>query len=156
MRIIFLDIDGVLASFDYLRIISHLKEKNPDKYGYAFDLRCVKNLQWILNECPDVKIVISSSWKFMKLHNLLDMWKIRELPGEIIDVTPDLLHTPIETSRGMEIDEWLSKHPEVERYVIIDDDSDMLESQLNNFIKTNPTYGLTVEDSVKVIQILIS
>lgn len=154
MRIIFLDIDGVLASFDYLRIISHLKEKNPDRYGYAFDLRCVKNLQWILNECPDVKIVISSSWKSMKINKLLDMWKIRDLPGEIIDITPDLLRTKIESSRGDEIQEWLSKHSEVKSYVIIDDDSDMLLHQMDRFVKTDPIIGLTVKDSEKAIKIL--
>lgn len=154
MKIIFLDIDGVLASMDYLRVCHMLKEKNPDKYGYAFDIRCVKNLEYILKKCPDVKIVISSSWKTMGYENILKMWKLRNLPGNVIGTTPDLLRTAKPSSRGDEIKEWLSSVDDVKSYVIIDDDSDMLKEQLDNFIQTDSEFGLTLKDSIKAIKIL--
>lgn len=144
----FLDFDGVLASYDYIRVTALLGEDHPDKYGYSFDPRCVKNLQLILKECPDVKIIISSTWKSMGLTKLLDMWKIRGLPGNIVDITPVYAE-----NRGREIAVWLSRNP-VDDYVIIDDDSDMLKEQLDNFVKTDPKFGLTVDDCKKVIKIL--
>lgn len=150
MKVMFLDIDGVLASYDYIRITSLLKEKYPDKHGYSFDPRCVKVLRWLLEECPEVKIVITSTWKGMGLTKLLDMWKTRGLPGEVIGVTPEL-----PGKRGKEIAAWLSKYPNpVDEYVIVDDDTDMLEGQLSNFVKTDPMFGLTVDDCNKVIKIL--
>ena len=148
MKIIFLDIDGVIASLDHIRIASLLEEGNPDKYGYAFDPRCVKNLQYIIKQ-TNAKLIISSSWKSMGKEALLTMWKMRELPGEIIGTTPDLLRG----SRGMEIQVWIDIN-DVTKFVIIDDDIDMLDSQLPYFVKTNPIVGLTVEDSIKVITIL--
>lgn len=86
----------------------------------------------------------------MGLEKLLDMWKTRNLPGEIIGITPELPE-----KRGKEIAAWLSKYPNpVERYVIIDDDTDMLEDQMANFVKTDPMFGLTVDDCNKIIKIL--
>jgi len=80
MKVIFLDIDGVLASLDHIRSLSLVKEPNPDSYGYSFDPRCVRNLQYILNCVPDARIVISSSWKSMGVMNLAHMWHIRKPP----------------------------------------------------------------------------
>ena len=155
MKVIFLDIDGVLASFDYIRVTHLLKEKNPDKYGYGFDPRCIKNLEFILREHPDAKIVIASSWKSMGYVNILDMWVVRNFPGEVIGMTPDLLRTAKSSSRGAEIEEWLNNSEEdIEGYVILDDDSNVLMSQLNHFVKTDPMFGLSVEDVWKADRIL--
>ena len=38
---------------------------------------------------------------------------------------------------GKEIDAVLNEHTDIERYIIIDDDTDMEEHQLSYFIKTN-------------------
>ena len=54
-----------------------------------------------------------------------------------------------------EIDKWLSEHPEVDKYVILDDDTDMLPKQISFFVKTNPYEdGLNVECKDKAIEIL--
>lgn len=47
--------------------------------------------------------------------------------------------------RGHEIKNWLEKNP-VDNYVILDDDEDMLEEQLNNFVLTRK--NTDHEDSV--------
>lgn len=77
------------------------------------------------------------------------------------DITPD--HAQPQPSglwladeRGAEIQAWLDAHPEVTKYVIIDDQSDMLPSQMNNFVKVNQWYGLTMQDANKAINILNS
>ena len=56
--------------------------------------------------------------------------------------------------RGEEIKTWLEHHPEVENYVIIDDDSDMLPEQLDNFVHTSNMHGFLYGDMLKATNIL--
>jgi hypothetical protein len=147
-KIIFLDIDGVLN----VNFPSH------DEYGRVFHPHFVENLRYII-EKTQAKIVISSTWRFSGLVIMKEMWEKRNLPGEVIDITP---HIDI-CKRGEEIEYWL-KNNEVDSYVIVDDDNDMLESQQENFIKTsgnishedniNNGMGLTLKCAEKAINIL--
>ena len=59
------------------------------------------------------------------------------------DITPSLSG---DAQRGDEIREWLSKNP-VDNFIILDDDSDMLKSQLERFVQTSYNYGLR-DDSI--------
>ncbi len=58
--------------------------------------------------------------------------------------------------RGVEIDNWINWNTGDEefRYVILDDDSDMLLSQKDNFIQTDSLKGLSKDDVEKAIKIL--
>ncbi len=56
--------------------------------------------------------------------------------------------------RGEEIKHWLENNKHVERFVIIDDDSDMLEEQRIFFVKTTPEFGLTKPEILSIINIL--
>lgn len=57
--------------------------------------------------------------------------------------------------RGSEIQEWLDKQTEPYRYIILDDDSDMLDCQLPYFIQTDwLKWGLSDEDVEQAIHIL--
>jgi len=78
------------------------------------------------------------------------------------DLEPNL---NIDICRGHEIKYWLDNtNDNIESYVILDDDDDMLDSQLNNFVKTSDNidhidcidigYGLTKLCAKKAIQIL--
>lgn len=158
MKIIFLDIDGVL------NVIS----QGRDQFGSIFHKHFEDNLRHLIEQ-TDAKIVISSTWRFSGLDIMKDMWLKRNLPGEVIDITPycaiiqkDESYESVE--RGYEIQAWLNKHPDVENYVILDDDNDMLDCQLNNFVKTSGNsdhpdkidigYGLTKICTEKAIKIL--
>jgi hypothetical protein len=105
-RIILLDIDGVLN----VNFPSH------DEYGRCFHPNFVDNLKYIIDE-TGAKIVISSTWRFSGLVIMKEMWEKRNLPGEIIDITP---HIDI-CKRGEEIEYWL-KNNEVDSFVIVDDE----------------------------------
>lgn len=159
MKVIFLDIDGVLNVY----------RRERDVYGSLFHENFVDNLKTIIDN-TNAKIVLSSSWRHSGLKEMKEMWQLRNLPGEIIDITPnevDVVNYGIckyydEVSRGHEIKLWLTNN-KVDNYCIIDDDDDMLEEQLPNFIKTiNPDhedsldigYGLTKQCAEKAIQIL--
>lgn len=163
IKVIFLDIDGVL------NVYSH----DHDQFGSQFHKHLVENLRRVIDE-TGAKIVISSTWRYSGLQNMKDMWEFRNLPGEVIDITPDCNDLFNEGSfefldrieRGHEVEYWLDEHPEVERYVIFDDDNDFLPHQRGNFVRTanninHPDcvdigYGLTSECANRAIRILNS
>ena len=110
--------------------------------------------------------MVSSTWKFMGLSEMQEMWEERSLPGKIIDITPntvsdevllyaDLEHMELTPIRGMEIKEWLdSKGKKVSCYAILDDMDSMLHEQKDHLVLTNPTVGITESDAFKAISIL--
>lgn len=162
-KIIFLDIDGVLNTQDWHSRMT--KDTPRDEFGWAFDPVAVENLTHIVKE-TGASIVISSSWKFLGLAKLREMWKIRNLPGIVLDITPNtvsdelLLNANLDemelgVCRGNEIKEWLSRHKgKVSNYVIIDDFDDMLPEQEDHVVLTNTLIGITDFDAEKAITIL--
>ena len=158
-KVIFLDIDGVLSPrwWD--------SDKQSDNYGRLFDAKAVANLSKIVEE-TEAEIVISSSWKNVGLVELQNMWRDRDLPGKIVDITPDYMSDELllkEDSadmdylyeRGSEIQGWLLLHgDDVGRYVIIDDMDDILPEQQSHFVQTDPEVGITNDDVKKVVHLL--
>lgn len=163
MKVLFLDIDGVLNTKYWYTQMDRNTPK--DKYGYAFDPNSVANLKRIVED-TGAEIVISSSWKCMGLSQMEDMWRDRNLPGRIIGITPNsvsdemLLNADIDSIelfhiRGEEIKEWLMKHAKrVSSYAIIDDMDNMLPEQQSHFVQSNPEVGITEGDADTIITIL--
>lgn len=159
MKVIFLDIDGVL----------NVIGQGHDDFGQLFHKHFEDNLRWII-ESTEAKIVISSTWRFSGLENMQKMWQQRNLPGEVIDITIDLGMYQDDDDfwrsepRGKEIEYYINLHPEITNYVILDDDTDMLPNQLGNFVQTSTNinhpdcvdigYGLTKICSERAIRIL--
>ena len=148
-RYIFLDIDGCC---------------NHDMWYYE---NRVVNRNWKCGDCDpkvvellntlsdlDAKVVISSSWGDMADKMLYDTGL--KLP--IIGHTRHYYENWI--VRGNEIELWLQDNVIKEHidddyeYVIFDDDSDMLLSQVDNFIHVNSVKGITKEDIEKARDIL--
>lgn len=164
-KIIFLDIDGVLNTERQHDRCVEAGLAYVDNFGYAFDPVSVANLKRIVDE-TGADIVISSSWKFWGLSTMQKLWTSRELPGKIIDVTPnnvsdemllsvdlDLMDMP--AGKGSEIKEWLSTNgSRVTDYAILDDLPDMLPEQQSHFVQTDPRVGITKADADRVITIL--
>ena len=162
-KVIFLDIDGVLNTKEWHSRMT--KDTPKDEYGYTFDPVAIANLAHIIDE-TGAFIVISSSWKFHGVPKLRKMWEIRNLPGTILDITPNtisdemLLNANLDemelgVCRGNEIKEWLSKHnSEVSNYVIIDDFDDLLPEQEDHAVLTDSLIGITDFDAKKAIMIL--
>ena len=61
-RYLFLDIDGVLNTTSYSNYLIDHNEDEVDEDGAIFDPEAVTNLAFIIEEVPDVKIIISSTW----------------------------------------------------------------------------------------------
>lgn len=156
-RFIFLDFDGVMNTYHYCNQLYLEGLPEGDKFGVLFDPECVRNLGEII-ERTGAEIVISSSWKAtMTYAQILQMWKDRNLPGFVTDVTPTCSR-----HRGDEIASWLGIFQEISggeeyEYVIIDDlgEEDFNEDQLNHLV-TVDWYGLTEEAMQHAISILRS
>ena len=128
MKVIFLDIDGVMNAWE----TQPTKEKGGMLSIHAPQL---KQLQRIIEE-TGAKIVLSSTWR---LYPDLKK-KVLDSGIHFIDCTP-CMRRPVGTSieyceRGKEIQDWLDRHPDVEDFVIIDDDNDMTEAQQSHYFRT--------------------
>lgn len=156
MKVLFLDIDGVLNHEKHYKWLMETDEPTPLQrvYPYSeFNPESCKILNRIIDE-TDAKIVLSSSWRLDGINRMNSLFKHFGLP-RIYDITPSLCIRFGSLCRGKEIDKWLSEHPEVTKYVILDDDTDMEEYQLPFFVKTNPYKdGLNNDIANKVINIL--
>ena len=166
-KIIFLDFDGVLNTEYHQRLLQYEGKAWQDKHGACFDPEAVKQLQTIV-DMTHADIVIESSWKYLGLEAMQEMWKDRQLPGRVIGITPSvvsddiLLSTDLDITnpamlhcKGAEIASWLCDNGKQEvPYIIIDDEYVILESQLPHFILTNPYDGLTEELAMRGIDIL--
>ena len=68
------------------------------------------------------------------------MWRVRDLPGNVIGVTP----TYWDKDRGYEIDTWLDECEVECQYVIIDDldGGNFTDCQIPHLLVVNPYNGL--------------
>lgn len=150
MKIIFLDIDGVL-----------------NYRGSNFiDTECFNNLKHIV-EATGAKIVIISTWRVCMDDNYMRNYIrnpnkqileykelfLRVFSGSMrwVEVAPDF-----NEQRSKEIGYWLNQHPEVESFVILDDFNVEYDIYYpNNWVR--PSYyrdGLNRELADKAIKIL--
>ena len=85
-KIIFLDFDGVLNTEYHQRQLQFEGKIWQGKHGASFDPEAVKQLQAIVDK-THADIVIESSWKYLGLEAMQDMWKDRQLPGKVKKLT---------------------------------------------------------------------
>jgi hypothetical protein len=109
MKIIFLDIDGVLNC---------KKTPNPRKFPYIVDKRLLARLRRLLDR-TGAKVVLASSWRT----DPVGLFAAKYWGIPFVDVCPDLPKSP----RRNEVLKWLARHPKVTRYAIIDDEDDELD-----------------------------
>ena len=151
MKIIFLDIDGVLNTDKWEAYMLSQRLPLEDEFGIFFDKEAINNLAKILT-ITKAKIVIHSTWKLGKpLEWLQLLWNKRRLPGHIFDITPDI---PPYYNKDDEITEWLVNHSEVNDYVILDDEAEFSLSLNKHFVQINSTLGITKENVIAAIILL--
>ena len=109
MKVIFLDIDGVLNC---------RKTPNPRKFPYVIDDELLARFTQLLQQ-TGASVVLSSTWRY----DPAGIFSAKHYGVPFMDITPDMPDEP----RCKEILEWLRDHPEVTRYVVIDDEDDELD-----------------------------
>lgn len=146
-KILFLDIDGVLnSSRSAIASHGHYPWSVDAEELHRFDAVAVNLIRRICEETA-CKVVLSSTWRLSE--EWVKIGPTLMLP--IIDRTPSKIGL---TNRGQEINHWLSDKPQVKKYAIIDDDSDMLKSQLPFFVQTSFKNGMMIEHYDQLIEIL--
>jgi histidinol phosphatase-like enzyme len=163
MKIIFLDIDGVLNS-DVYDQSDYYKKATAGMSGYeviekAHHLQLDPDAIKLMNELVErsgAEVVLSSTWREKYTpEQMTDMLKGRGATFKISASTPILFgKLSSRIPRGKEIGEYLFKLKEwPESFVIIDDHDDMLKLK-SNLVQTHVKFGLTKEIVEKALKIL--
>jgi hypothetical protein len=146
VKIIFLDIDGVL------------NDHSPMCNGYCgIEPLRVAFLNRILHAVPDAKIVVHSAWRYLLYEGNLP---IRFFENLLLTHGVDCfgrLHGRTRwdgpgdgfLDRAAQIREYVAEHG-VERFAVLDD----LELPIENFVRTDSNVGLTGTDADRAIAIL--
>jgi hypothetical protein len=161
-KLIFLDIDGVIATAESL-----------DHGLWGLVDRCQDHLQMILDN-TNAEIVISSSWRKHTIQDTIDYFNKKnfKFSDKITGITIRAYHyvsgVHLSIPRGVEIKQWIDTNIHSNngkdysrkilgvdfQYVILDDDSDMLLEQSDNFVRTDTEVGLTERERNLAIKIL--
>lgn len=170
MKVIFLDFDGVLNSRQSAHFWLNRRDQSTweaemypswsgtlkEYIAMEFCPIALSNVEELVRRVPEVKIVVSSTWRLNEtvdsLKKILSPSKL--VSNAIIDVTPAFRGEVVGDVRGREIQHWLDTHLGVTNYVIIDDDSDMLDSQKDNFVQTSNLHGFIYGDMLRALRIL--
>jgi hypothetical protein len=182
-KVLFLDIDGVLNSDEFFSSKYHDRLLlSRGEHGTLHDPRACALLGKI-KKATNCKIVMSSSWrcfyfskdkkaKFLAKPLKKELKKngiiIRDKTSYEYDKdyntkylnwfrSDDTKPFKVEKffDRGLQIQCYLKRHPEIKNFVILDDSDVDLFLFGDNFIQTNPRTGLTEKDVEKAIRMLI-
>lgn len=156
MKVIFLDFDGVITTPSTMWNIS---------------LEHLKRIKKICDE-TGAKLVISSSWqryshKDESREERIKSWidgilmkdykEAEAIKRFFTDYTYDMsghFYGEFGNVRGSNIKSWLIRNPKVDNYVIIDDEDDMLDEQIYNFVQTDMSFGIQDREVKLCIDIL--
>lgn len=140
MKVLFLDIDGVLLHVG----TQGLGRTSGEPWGSSFyfaatlDPACVLRLKKVL-DATGARVVVSSVWRThddqmtgLRRAMLNAGYDRQALRDVFVGATP-----VIGQERDVEVTAWLSKHPEVTKYVVLDDgvvgSHPQLDSRPNHF-----------------------
>ena len=135
MKVLFLDIDGVVNKQENF-------DRSKDPGPYPIDSYCAFLVGRIQLQ-TGCEVVLSSSWR----HHPEGVQNVSERVVRLLDKTPYLPGI-----RGDEVQAWLDKYPEFDKYAILDDDMDFYVYQAPHFFKTRFEDGLTDEIAEAVIE----
>ena len=178
MKVLFLDMDGVLNSNVFFRSTAYAEsramqqmgddESYGDEWTAMVDNSAVARLNRVIKE-TGAKVVISSSWRYHRTpEDMQDVLNRCGFKGEVIgrtpvgmEIDPDSVGAPemrltVQYDRGYEIEQWLVQNTHLnvaDNFAIVDDDWDMPNIK-DHFVRTSAEYGLTDEDVNQLIEIL--
>ena len=125
MKVIFLDVDGVLNTKEsgYGGFFDTGLSKDAITHNIVrWDQACVDRLVEVVKQ-TGAHIVLSTYWRLcFTVEEFFHFFALyTDHPMPIIDRTADLSESFAMAPRSLEIHEWLKAHPEVTSYVVIDD-----------------------------------
>lgn len=143
MKVIFVDVDGVLNSDDFIDSV---------KGSQDIDIKTIRLLKNAVNE-TGAKIVMDTSFRYTK--SFLKVQEMLLQNGILFDKTPF-----IDNERGKEIKQYLVEHKDIEDYILLDDVifPDFDDELLEHLIKMDDTNsrgigkGLQEKDVEEIIR----
>lgn len=149
MKIIFLDFDGVL-NYEGPDPGNRINRADmADDPSIALFWEKCQLVQCIVNQ-TGAAIVLSTAWRHDFSQSVIEGWLAEKgLTAPIVGITPSYLPP----WRIHEIREYLQDHPDISRYIVLDD-LDLREGKFNLFIRCDPTKGLTEEQVQEAIAYL--
>lgn len=152
MKVIFTDIDGVLNE-------DTTTTRTQSRVVFIDEEKLLRLKQIV--DATQAKIVLSSTWRYDRDDpryngDFLELQEaFRNIGLKFYDYTPV---DAIGIRRGMEIKAWLGVHPEVDQYIILDDELFDFEERglLPRLIKTEFWDGGLTEDHMQeAIELLL-
>lgn len=163
MKVIFLDIDGVINSSFWVE--SHQQEISD---GTLIDIEKIELLAKIVNN-TGASLVMHSGWRFWfdsnmqpirkEAQNLIDL--LLDSGLSIYAMTPDLTTEEIKKTKmfskvkASEIFLWLKQNPKVDKWIVLDDIDLNNDELATRQVRTNGEIGLTEEDVDRAIEMLL-
>lgn len=143
MKVIFVDVDGVLNSDDFIDSV---------KGSQDIDIKTIRLLKNAVNK-TGAKIVMDTSFRYTK--SFLKVQEMLLQNGILFDKTPF-----IDNERGKEIKQYLAEHKDIEDYILLDDVifPDFDDELLEHLIKMDDTNsrgigkGLQEKDVEEIIR----
>ena len=139
MNVVFLDYDGVVNiamwNKEGTRCFFNIPEDDKVNHFQA--------VQWVSKFCQkfDYKIVVTSTWRrWSNYQDCLINGGLRD-GIEILGKTDEIF----DGSRGDEIQKYLDEHPEIENYLIFDDEYDFNEEQKEHLVQCDIDVGFNLE-----------
>lgn len=134
MKVVFADFDGIIWSYR----------------TYQFSPEACKNFNDLLEQEPDLKIVVSSSWRKLGLDECKRALNKNGIDStRVIDKTGDG-----HDGRGKEIQDWLDQNTGVTSYVILDDETSDMTKLIDRVVKPDRYICLTKAEVKKALDIL--
>lgn len=159
-----LDFDGVLNSKQHILAMGDFKNPGAATLNDA-DLFTMKretnaNNMWvlgfILDQLPDLKIVISSAWRLhYEIEQFKELFKIYKLDGSrIIGKTPKKFSSERHTEIGMWLDDTFDATGDFIDFLAVDDHViwDLMHKSKDREILTDPWVGLSMHDAFRIIK----
>jgi len=171
MKVLFLDIDGVLNTDSFRRnveikddltdeqksvVVLNKYEESAKIALFLIDPVLVENLNVLIKLANIDGVIISSNWRKNFSFQFIEAALIHHgLKGKIIGETPHWVTGQRFSEilpKGREIKEWLDNNINVKKFIILDDDNIFHGmKQLDGFFRTHPSEGLTENLINKII-----
>lgn len=150
MRVVFLDIDGVLNSVG--SAVAFYDRPKPNVGRRDEDRLSPVSIGLLQRACKvtGARVVVSSTWRLGRTEqdfkDIFSRYGWNDFPyvGQTDRDGPN---------RGSEIQRWIdASATESDKYVILDDDSDMLPSQYDRFIHVSSVNGFQLQHYCKFVR----
>lgn len=155
MTVIFLDIDGVLATLRQAKRMHIKYVKTGEKTVYdKIDPISLKNLFFLIEEL-EAKVIISSSWRNTSMNDLIEILEKFGIGKYVIGETPT-----IDTCvKGLEIQQCLDSFKEkgdtiIDTFLILDDEEKGMSHLLPYLIKVDDYTGITSQTVKEAFELI--